>query len=73
MAPLTGDRADLSSKSTYANGKYTLEWSRKLNTSSQYDVQFTDLNKTYSFGVAVFENAQVRHAMGGLNKLVFVK
>ncbi|MBI4303347.1 MAG: ethylbenzene dehydrogenase [Chloroflexi bacterium] len=74
VAPFTGDRGDMTSANVYANGKYTLEWSRKLNTGSQYDVQFTDLNKTYYFGVAVFDNAQVRHAYsGGPNKLVFVK
>ena len=73
VAPFTGDRGDITSKTTYANGRYTMEWSRKLNTGSQYDVQFSDLSKTYYFGVAVFENAQVRHATGGLNKLVFVK
>ena len=74
VAPITGDRGDITSANAYKDGKYTLEWSRKLSTGSQYDVQFTDLNKTYYFGVAVFENAQVRHAFsGGPNKLVFVK
>jgi hypothetical protein len=35
---------------------------RKLATGSEYDVQFTDLKKEYAFGVAVFDNAQGRHA-----------
>ena len=35
---------------------------RKLATGSEYDVQFNDLKKEYAFGVAVFDNAQVRHA-----------
>ncbi len=74
VAPFTGDRGDLASKNAYKDGKYTLEWSRKLNTGSQFDVQFSDLSKTYAFGVAVFENAQVRHAFsGGASKLVFIK
>ncbi|MDP2920259.1 MAG: ethylbenzene dehydrogenase-related protein [Dehalococcoidia bacterium] len=74
IAPIAGDRGDISAKSSWKDGKYTLEWTRKLNTGSQYDVQYTDLNKTYAFGVAVFENAQVRHAFhGGALKLVFLK
>jgi hypothetical protein len=35
---------------------------RKLVTGSEFDVQFDDLKKAYAFGVAVFDNAQVRHA-----------
>ncbi len=62
VSQFKGDRADLSAGSLYANGKWTVEWGRKLNTGSKYDVQFTDLSKSYYFGVAVFDNAQVRHA-----------
>ena len=41
-------------------------------TGSEFDVQFDDLKKPYAFGVAVFDNAQVRHAFtGGVVKLVF--
>jgi len=35
---------------------------RKLATGSEYEVQFTDPKKEYGFGVAVLDNAQVRHA-----------
>jgi hypothetical protein len=41
---------------------WTIEFSRKLSTGSETDVQFNDLAATYYFGVAVFNNAQVRHA-----------
>lgn len=58
----TGDRGDISGKGVYQAGKWTLEWGRKLNTGSQYDVQYTDLSKSYFFGVATFDNAQVNHA-----------
>jgi hypothetical protein len=45
---------------------------RKLATGSEYDVQFTDPKKEYAFGVAVFDNAQVRHAYTpGVLKLKF--
>ena len=36
--------------------------SRKLVTNSEFDVQFNDPKKEYAFGVAIFDNAQVRHA-----------
>ena len=62
VAPFTGDRGELPAQATWENGAWTLEWSRKLKTGSPTDVQFDDLAKKYAFGVAVFDNAQVRHA-----------
>ncbi len=68
----TGDRADIKGKAIYSDGKWTLEYGRKLVTGSQYDVQFSDLKKEYSFGTAVFDNAQTRHSYEtGVSKLVF--
>jgi hypothetical protein len=63
IAPLTGDRGDLSAAAKWVNGKWTLELARKRVTGSKYDVQFDNLGGTYAFGVAAFNNAQVRHAM----------
>ncbi|MDO8691456.1 MAG: ethylbenzene dehydrogenase-related protein [Dehalococcoidia bacterium] len=72
VAPFQGDRGDISaSTNTWKDGKWTLEWGRKLDTGSKTDVQYTDLSKTYSFGIAVFDNAQVRHAFSGVQKLAF--
>jgi hypothetical protein len=62
VAPLTGDRGDISAKVVYKDGVRTSVFWRKLATGSEYDVQFSDLKKEYAFGVAVFDNAQVRHA-----------
>lgn len=62
VAKITGDRGDISAH-RWVNGVWTLEISRKLVTGSPYDVQFSNLSRTYSFGVAVFDNAQVRHAI----------
>ena len=74
IAPFTGDRGEISAKSSWSNGVWTLESSRKLKTGSQYDVQFDDLSKQYAFGVAVFDNAQVRHAFAtSPKKLTFSK
>ena len=59
----TGDRADVDGRGRWANGKWTFEVSRKLVTGSKFDVQFDDLNASYGFGFAAFDNAQVQHAM----------
>jgi len=72
VAPFTGDRGDIAVRSVWKDGVWTLEIARKLVTGSEYDVQFNDLKKEYAFGVAVFDNAQVRHAYNfGALKLVF--
>lgn len=59
---IVGDRGDISAGWKWADGKWTLEFGRKLETGSETDVQFNDLAGQYFFGLAVFENAQVRHA-----------
>jgi hypothetical protein len=62
VAPAVGDRGDIPESSQYSNGTYTLEFSRKLVTGSDKDVQFSDLSQAYYFGVAIFDNAGVRHS-----------
>ena len=62
VAPFTGDRGDIATSAKWAKGKWTLEIARKLVTGSKVDVNFNDLGKTYGFGMAFFDNAQVRHA-----------
>ncbi|MEW6749471.1 MAG: ethylbenzene dehydrogenase-related protein [Candidatus Latescibacterota bacterium] len=72
VAPLQGDRGDVAGMAQYSTGGWTLEISRPLVTGSQYDVQFDDLGDTYHFGVAVFDNAQVRHSFQtGVSALTF--
>lgn len=74
VAPFTGDRGDIPAAIAWKDGQWTAVVSRKLVTSGKYDVQFENLDATYTFGVAAFDNAQVRHAfhMGAL-KLKFAK
>ena len=62
VSPATGDRGDIQSVAQWAEGKWTIEMARKLVTNSETDVNFSDLSKTYGFGLAIFENAQVRHS-----------
>jgi len=70
VAPFTGDRGDIRASVTWKDGMYTVVLWRKLVTNSEYDVQFNE-KKPYAFGVAVFDNAQVRHAyVPGVLKLV---
>jgi hypothetical protein len=62
VAPFVGDRADIAAGWQWADGQWTLEFGRDLVTDGEFDVQFADLSATYFFGLAVFDNAQVRHA-----------
>jgi ethylbenzene dehydrogenase len=72
VSAFTGERGNISAKIVYKDGVRTSVFWRKLSTGSEFDVQFTDLRKEYAFGVAVFDNAQVRHAYSpGVLKLKF--
>lgn len=62
IAPFEGDGGDISAGIAWKDGVWTIELARKLVTGSKNDVQFNDLSKSYLFGVAAFDNAQVRHA-----------
>lgn len=72
VAPFTGDRGDIAARIVHRDGVRTSVFWRKLATGSEFDVQFTDPKKEYAFGVAVFDNAQVRHAYSpGVLRLKF--
>jgi hypothetical protein len=71
---LKGDRGDVKAAARWVNGQWTYEVARKLVTGSQFDVQFNDMAKVYTFGFAAFDNAQVRHAVNyEVLKLQFAK
>jgi hypothetical protein len=58
----------------WSGGKWTTAVSRKRTPGSKTGVQFVNLDGTYEFGVAAFDNAQVRHAFHvGALKLKFAK
>jgi len=61
VAPFTGDRGGIAAKAVWKDGVRTTEIARKRVTNSEFDVQFEG-KKEYAFGIAVFDNAQVRHA-----------
>jgi len=74
VAPFIGDRGDVPTAIHWSNGKWTMVLARKLVTGSKHDVQFDNLDGTYAFGIAAFDNAQVRHAYhAGALELKFAK
>ena len=62
VSRFTGDRGEIDAAIGYKDGMWTTALTRKLETGSKYDVQFSDLGAEYLFGFAAFDNAQVRHA-----------
>jgi hypothetical protein len=74
VASIAGDRGDIATAIKWEGSKWTAVMARKLVTGSKTDVQFDDLDGTYEFGIAAFDNAQVRHAFQiGALKLKFAK
>jgi hypothetical protein len=63
---LTGDRGDINAVGVYTGSGWVLEFSRPLITPSgkagRTDVQF-DVTNSYLFGIAVFNNAAIAHAI----------
>lgn len=53
-----GSRADIGFGAVWNNGTWTAEFSRKLDSNSDDDIQFTDLTKEYLFNVAEFDNSR---------------
>ena len=51
-----GSFADIKTTGVWKDGKWTVTMSRKLTTGNSDDVEF-DTRKKYSFGTAVFDNA----------------
>jgi hypothetical protein len=52
--------------------RWVMDIRRKLVTGDPNDVQFDDVSREYSFGVAVFDNAQIEHSyMSVVGKLAF--
>ncbi len=60
----TGNNGDITGKFTYTGSGWIMEMSRKLNTgdTEKVDVNFADLSDQY-FGIGVFDNAAVAHAI----------
>jgi hypothetical protein len=65
ISPFTGSRGDIKAQTSWKDGQWTLEIKRALITTGDkveiQDVQFSNLGKTYYFGVSVFDNSQINH------------
>ena len=60
-APFAGDRGDVAAYTRWADGMWTMEVKRKLDTGSEFDVSIKTDQPTYLW-VAVFDHAQTRHS-----------
>ena len=58
-APFTGDRGDIRAKGNWANGLWTVELSRSLNTGSPFDLA---LLGTVWMSLAPFDNSEKMHS-----------
>lgn len=76
IAPFVGDRGDISAMAIFTGNGWILEFSRSLTTPSgiagNTDVQF-DVTSNYVFGIAVFDNAAIAHAINSFFTLTFGK
>ena len=53
-----GSRGDIEARGVWDKGRWTLELRRARDTGDkEYDVQFTDANRPYYFGISVHDNA----------------
>lgn len=68
----TGSAADVQAKGAWADGKWTLEFTRKLNTGSPDDTAF-DPSRTYKMAVAVLDDTGDMDKASGIIELLFGK
>jgi Ethylbenzene dehydrogenase len=73
-APFTGNRGDVLCASEYTGSGWILEFSRKLDSgdTENVDVNFSSLEDQW-FGIGVFNNAGIAHAIRANLKLEFEK
>ena len=60
--PFTLGRADIDIKAMHTGTGWVCEFTRKLNTGDEDDVVF-DVTKELAFGLAIFNNAAIAHAI----------
>ncbi len=60
--PFTLGRADINISAVHTGSGWICEFSRKLDTNDEDDVVF-DITKEFPFGLAIFNNAAIAHAI----------
>lgn len=68
--PFTEGRADIDIVPVYTGSGWRCEFTRKLDTGDEDDVVFT-VGDEFDFGLAIFNNAAIAHAIKPNLKLVF--
>jgi thiosulfate reductase cytochrome b subunit len=61
IEPFQGDRANIRAKARWANGRWTLEARRALDTKSEFDVAFSTERPVY-LTLATYNRSQTRHS-----------
>jgi hypothetical protein len=61
IEPFQGDRANIRAKARWANGRWTLEVRRALDTKSEFDVAFSTERPVY-LTLATYNRSQTRHS-----------
>ncbi|NOY48377.1 MAG: hypothetical protein GXO84_09335 [Chlorobi bacterium] len=70
LEPFNGSRGDIEAASSFEGNGWTLEWKRKLDTGNDDDVIFDPVQE-YPFGLGVFDNAAIAHAITAFLNLKF--
>jgi len=65
-----GSRGDITCGQTYTGNGWILEFKRKLDTGHSDDVAF-DTTQEYPFGLGIFDNAAIAHAIKPFLNLKF--
>jgi len=72
ISPIVGDRGDISMAAVHVGTGWVMEMKRKLQTGSATDVQF-DPTKSFVFGVGIFDNSALAHAIQSKLTLKFAQ
>jgi hypothetical protein len=72
ISAIVGDRGDIATAAVHTGSGWVMEVKRKLQTGSATDVQF-DATKSFVFGVGIFDNAALAHAIQPKLTLKFAK
>lgn len=72
-SPGAGSRGDISTGATWADGTWTVEIKRDLNTGNTDDVAFNTAGGLYSFGISLMDNSggDADHSVASVATLAF--
>ena len=59
VTPFIGDRGDVRARGQWLDGRWTVEFTRPFKTGSSFDIE---LREEFYLGIALFDNAESKHA-----------